>query len=158
MTTLRSSVSFMFEEVLPLFSADTCSLIPLVGKLVTPPVIPYLFWIAFWTLGMIWENNWLSLSFSALTEMVAYLFIHQELCGYRFLSDIFPRLRVQTTLKIQSNGWHLRYQFHFNMHCCLIHNLLGHVLIYLFHLFLHVLCRDLCHWKVHLFCWHVIHG
>ena len=40
MTTLRSYVSFIFEEVLPLFAADTCALISLVGKLFTPPANP----------------------------------------------------------------------------------------------------------------------
>ena len=47
MTTIRSSVSFVFEELLPLFAADTCALLPLVGKRFTPPSNPDSFWISF---------------------------------------------------------------------------------------------------------------
>ena len=38
MTTLRSFVSFVFEEVLLIFALDTCYLLLLVGKWVTPTV------------------------------------------------------------------------------------------------------------------------
>ena len=41
------SVLFLFEEVLPLFAADTCALIPLVGKRFTTPDNPDSFRIVF---------------------------------------------------------------------------------------------------------------
>ena len=47
MTTLLSYVSFIFEEVMPLFAADTCALLPLAGKRVTPPANPYSFRLVF---------------------------------------------------------------------------------------------------------------
>ena len=75
MTTLRSSVSFLFEEVLPLFVADTCYLLPLVSKQFTPPSNPDSFRISFWTPLMIWEINRFSLSFSTLIGLVVRLFL-----------------------------------------------------------------------------------
>ena len=52
-TTLRSSVLFLFEEVLPLFAEDTFILLSLVGKRFTPPANPDSFWLAFGTPVMI---------------------------------------------------------------------------------------------------------
>ena len=74
MTTLRSSV-LLFEELLPLFSADTCALLPLVGKRLTSPANTDSFQLAFWTPVMIWEINRLSLSFPELTDLVVHLFL-----------------------------------------------------------------------------------
>ena len=67
-------------------------------------------------------------------------------------------LRLRPNLNLQSNGWHMRCQFHFHVRRRPFHVLLGRVLLYLVHLILHVLCYDLCHWNVHLFRRHGLHG
>ena len=51
--------------------------------------------------------------------------------------------RVRPTLNLQINWLHLRCQFHFHVRCCPLHDLLRCVLLYLVHLFLHVLFHEL---------------
>ena len=111
MATLYSSISFLFEEVMPLFEADTCALLPLVGKRVSPPANPYSFWLACWTPVMIWEIKMFFNPFQHLQSWWwASFYLPGTLCvtGFQWSFSLYG-LRVRPTLNLQSNGWHLRY-------------------------------------------------
>ena len=95
------------------------------------------------------------------TACGALFFICQERCAYRVLSDTFPCLFWECgplwIFKVTGGIWNVNSIF-----MCAddpsTASLCVYVLLCLVHLFLRVLCHDLCHWNVHLFRRHVLHN
>ena len=100
------------------------------------------------------------LSFSTLTELVVRLFLFaRTFVNTRSSVILFPvSFDSAIQYNFQINGWHLIYQFHFNVHHCFFHGLHVCVLIYLFQLFLHLFYRNLLILNIHLFRRHGIHA
>ena len=143
-----------------MFSADTFQIIPLVGKRITPTFNPDSWWVAFLTPVMIWYISQLSLSFLPLIELLVSQFFFKVICAYLVLCYPFYCLiwgcGPLLVSKVLGNIWYVNPIFHICQY--LLHNLLGRFLLFLVHLLLHVLCRNLGHWNTHLFWFCGHHG